>query len=826
MLIVVRNVATAALACSVATSSWCALQASQGRTSKNSMDTQNQTSTFFPTEGNKLQCLCPLSFVKNLSSDQKKIWLSPLRLGEHDAVWLLPAGIVSAGLITSDHRVMQQVSHSPQRLKYSRDFSNAGTAALLGTAGGFYLWGGITKNDHHRETGLLAGEALVNGTIVAEALKLVTQRPRPESDNGRGRFGAGGSSFPSEHALAAWSIATVIAHEYPGPLTKLLAYGAASAVSVSRVTGREHFMSDAVIGSALGWAIGRQVYRTHHDPGLAGASRSTLEPEEPHRLRPPAEFASPYVPLDSWVYGVFDRLAALGYAPSAFASVRPWTRMECARLTGEAGELLAGGENRQSDAGRLYAALQTEFAAEQVGEQDAKQAAKQERWGGSETSGVRVESISARYIGIAGVPLADGYHFGQTLVNDYGRPYGQGSNVVTGTSGWASAGPMALYVRGEYQHVALLPVYDAAVQQLIGAVDFTLPPSPALVRASDQFRLLDAYAAWNFKSVQLSVGRQSLWWGPNRDGPLMYSNNAEPMDMIRLSKTSPWRLPSFLSWLGPMRWEFFGGLMAGHYHPAHPAVDGQKISFKPTPNLEFGFSRTIVFRPVTLNMLWIGFVSLGDNARTIPGTPLDVGDRRGGFDFSYRVPGLRRWLVAYNDGLTDDDVSPLASPHRSIMNPGIYLPQIPKIPKLDLRIETPFSDTPAVAKYNGHFFYWNSAFRDSYTNRGNLLGSWVGRQGHGTQLWSTYWFSSRNTLEFGYREAAVDREFIPSGGHIRDFSVRATFLTGSGFEVSTFIQHERWNFPVLLLHSESDTTASVQLTYRPKPGKMLRFRQP
>jgi hypothetical protein len=820
MLIVVRHLATAVLACLVATSGWCAPQARQGRASKNSGDPQNQTSVFFPTaEVNKLQCLCPLSFVKNLSSDQKKIWLSPLRLRQQDATWLLPVGIVSAGLIASDHYVTQQVSHSAQRLKYSRDFSNAGTAALLGTAGGFYLWGGITKNDHQRETGSLAGEALVNGTIVAEALKLVTQRPRPESDKGRGRFGLGGASFPSEHALAAWSIATVIAHEYPGPLTKLLVYGAASAVSVSRVTGREHFVSDAVIGSALGWAIGRQVYRAYHDPALGGASRSTVEPENPQPPRAPAEFASPYVPLDSWVYVVFDRLAGLGYAPSAFASVRPWTRMECARLMGEVGELLAGGEDHQSDAGRLYAALQTEFAAEQ--------AAEQERWAGSGTSGVRVESIYERYIGIAGVPLADGYHFGQTLVNEYGRPYGQGSNVLSGASGWASAGPMALYVRGEYQHAALLPAYSAAVQQLIGAVDFTLPPSPtAAAQAIDQFRLLDAYAAWNFKSIQLSVGRQSLWWGPNRDGPLTYSDNAEPMDMIRLSKTSPWRLPSFLSWLGPMRWEFFGGLMAGHHHPAHPGVDGQKISFKPTPNLEFGFSRTIVFRPVTLHMFWRGFISVGDNARTIPGSPLDVGDRRGGFDFSYRVPGLRRWLVVYNDGLTDDDVSPLAAPHRSIMTPGIYLPQIPKIAKLDFRVETPFSDTPAVAKYNGHFFYWNSAFRDSYTNRGNLLGSWVGRQGRGTQLWSTYWFSPRNTVELGYREAAVDREFIPSGGHIRDFTVRATFLVGSGFDVSTFVQHERWNFPVLSARSESDTTASIQLTYRPKPGKMLRFRHP
>src|SRR3981081_2734940 len=365
MLIVVRHMATPALACLIATSSWCAPQDVQDRVSKASTDSQNQASAFFPTaKGNNLQCFCPLSFVKNLSSDQKTIWLSPLRLQERDTAWLLPFGIVSAGLIAGDYYFMQQVSHSPQRLKYSRDFGNAGTAALLGTAGGFYLWGGITKSDHNRETGLLAGEALVNGTIVAEALKLVTQRPRPEYDNGRGRFGRGGSSFPSEHALAAWSIATVIAHEYPGTLTKLLAYGGASAVSVSRVTGREHFVSDAVVGSALGWAIGRQVYRAHHDPALGGAGQSALAPERSHRLRTPSEFASPYVPLDSWVYGVLDRLAGLGYAPSAFASVRPWTRMECARLTGEVGELLAGGENYQSDAGRLYAALQTEFAAE------------------------------------------------------------------------------------------------------------------------------------------------------------------------------------------------------------------------------------------------------------------------------------------------------------------------------------------------------------------------------------------------------------------------------------------------------------------------------
>ena len=198
---------------------------------------------------------------------------------------------------------------------------------------------GITTHDNHdRETGFLAGEAATNSIIVGEALKLVFQRPRPNAVHA-GRFGAGGASFPSEHALAAWSIASVIAHEYPGPLTKLLAYGAASGISLSRVAARQHFPSDVIVGSALGYLIGRYVYRAHHDPELPGASVRDFGndvAEETAHARTPSELGSPYVPLDSWIYAAFDRLAGLGYAPSAYANLRPWTRMECARIVAAA----------------------------------------------------------------------------------------------------------------------------------------------------------------------------------------------------------------------------------------------------------------------------------------------------------------------------------------------------------------------------------------------------------------------------------------------------------------------------------------------------------
>jgi len=789
---------------------------------------------------------CPAGFAQDLFSDQKAIWTSPFRLRSQDKSWLAPLAVGTLGLMASDQDILRHFGSSP--LAHSNIFSNYGLAVMIGGAASLYLRGTITHDEHSRETGFLAGEAVVNGVIVAEAMKLVFRRPRPNEANA-GTFGAGGASFPSEHALAAWSMASVIAQEYPGPLTKLLAYGAAAGISLSRVAARQHFPSDVVVGSALGYLIGRYVYRAHHDPELPGAGVHTFaenSAEGAPSARTPAEFGSPYVPLDSWVYAAFDRLAALGYAPSAFANLRPWTRMECARLiaaagdelnpddlngadrngsdlnngnlriaqprTGHPGANLSRRAQHPSEAYRLHAALQAEFARDLA------------RWNGSETSEIQVDSVYTRYLGMAGTPLDDGYHFGQTLINDYGRPYGPGTNLVSGASASGTAGPVAFYVRGEYQHAAALPAYSQSVQQLIGTIDVTPPQLPIHTSVLDQFRLLDAYLAWNFKTVQISAGRESLWWGPSHGGPPNFSDNAEPMDMLRLTNPSPWRLPGFFHWLGPMRWDFFFGLMAGHHYPANPAVDGQKLSFKPTPNLEFGFSRTIVFRPVTLRMFWRGLSSFGDNKTTVPGSAADVGDRRGGFDFSYRIPGLRKWLVLYNDGMTDDDPSPLSAPGRALMNPGIYLPQIPRLPKLDFRAEMVWSDPPALSNWGGKFVYYNGAYHDSYTNGGHLVGSWVGREGHGLQLWSTYWLSARSPLQVGYRKAHVDRDFIPAGGDIQDFSVRATFHLRPEMEITTFFQYERWNFPVLSPLAGPNTVASVEITCHPAWRKTLHFR--
>src|SRR5205814_3171040 len=202
-------------------------------------------------------------------------------------------------------------------------------------------------------------------------MKYSLRRERPFQGDGSGSFfQGGGASFPSEHAAAAWSVASVVAHEYPGPLTKIFAYGLASLVDISRMKARQHFPSDVLVGSVLGNLIAQNIYSRRHDPELGGEawrSIGQLFRDGPHS---PANQGSPYVPLDSWIYPALDRLAAMGLIDSGFAGMKPWTRNECARLLAEAGGRIDVGIGGH-EAEKTYTLLEAEFHDELEGKGDS-----------------------------------------------------------------------------------------------------------------------------------------------------------------------------------------------------------------------------------------------------------------------------------------------------------------------------------------------------------------------------------------------------------------------------------------------------------------------
>jgi len=754
------------------------------------------------------------SLPRNLVKDQWTLWTSPKKLRAKDAYWLAPAGIITGSLLASDRYVPKRFVTDASRQDHFRKFSDAGTYAYVGLAGGMYSLGLLARNEHQRETGFLAGQAALNSVVMTEAIKRIAARERPTDDH-RGRFLHSGSSFPSAHSAVAWSIASVIAHEYPGPATKTIAYGGAAAVAFSRVAAHDHFPSDVFVGSTLGYLIGRQVYKLHHQPELPGESIGRFVEDE---SAPVPISASSYVPLDSWVYPAFDRLGALGYVPTLFANLRPWTRHACRRALSEIEDPVP-----DPAAQSLIDDLRREFM-------DPEDAA------GPPEVELEVESVYGRVLGIAGDPLTSDFYYGSTIRNDFGRPFQEGTNGQAGLDVRGGAGPLAFYVRAEYQHAPSAPPLRlrARVAQTI-AYFGNIPVPPATPFAPvDRVRLLDSYVAFGGASWQLTFGKQSIWWGPGEMGPLLGSNNADPTLMIRLDRTTPIKLPSFLGLLGPMRVQTFVGQLGGHHEQLgpngmtldyntpsdpQPFIFGQKISFKPTPNFEFGVTRTGLFGgpgfPVTLNRLRRVMFSFSTSNTTMD----DPGDRRTGFDFKYRIPGLRNWLTVYNDSMAEDEINPLGYPHRSAMNPGLYLSKIPKFNRADFRFEAAYTDVPEFRRIG--FFYYNLRYLEGYTNEGRLLGNWVGRQGRAYQVSSRYWVSAQTTMQVRYSRLFQ----VPESGRPglqQNLSGLLTWKLKHDVEVKGTLQLERWNFPALADSSKSNVSVAVQLTYR--PGWNLRIR--
>jgi hypothetical protein len=750
-------------------------------------------------------------FVRHIVRDQKHFWTLPGQLRKKDIEWIIPAAGATTALIASDSWLSRQVPSRPGQLSLSKSISDYSLYSLLGADAGAYFVGAMTHNDHLHETGLLAGEAAINASAVTYALKLSTQRQRPFQATGAGSFFNGGMSFPSEHSALSWSIASVVAHEYPGPLTKLTAYGLATAVTVTRVNARQHFASDVIIGAGLGWYFGHEVYRAHHDPELGGAAWGNyFEPSYEPRQRDPKNMSSPYVPPDSWVYPLFDRLAALGFIKTGFQGVRPWTRLECARVLEEASDQMRSDENEGGEGPRIYQALSQEFESEIS------------RLNGAANIGVSLDSIYTRAMEISGTPLTDGYHFAQTIVNDYGRPYSSGFNSISGLTAHAVAGPFSFALQGEYQHAPAVPSYSSAVQQAIANADATLP-FPAGRIEVNRFDLLDSTVALQFRNFQISAGKQSDWWSITSAGPLLLSNNAEPILGIKLDNVSPYYIPLLSKLLGDARSEYFLGRLDGHHFefdvdhligPANiqpqPFIQGFKISFKPTQNFEFGGGFTAMFAgpglPFTFSNFLRTFYSHTAGSATNPGK------RTTAFDFSYRIPGLRNWLTLYRDSLAVDEYTPLTS-SRPSMDLGLYMPRLPRLNHFDFRAE--LIGTPHTREFTPGFVYYGfRRYRDGYTNDGNILGSWIGRAGRGGQGWLTYWFSPRSTLQFGYRYQKVDRDFL-QGGHLDDFSVRSQIMLSNNLNLSGNLQFEHWYFPLLSPNGQSNVTAQLQLTFFP-----------
>jgi hypothetical protein len=536
---------------------------------------------------------------------------------------------------------------------------------------------------------------------------------------------------------------------------------------------------------------------------------------------------SPYIPVDSWIYPAVLRLYSLGYVDSVYLGMRPWTRSSLNNMLNEVSSHIEDNDSGPAtdEAENIYGALSREL------HYDAQNQCL------APADRLRVESVYSVVRGISGTPLRDSYHLGSTIINDYGRPYQNGFNNYSGVSGYASAGRFLLYVRGEFHAAPSAAGYSNALAQTLANQDVgvfsvannpttgspyiqtTIPQGP--IAAIDNARFIEAYASYRLLNHEISFGKQDDWLGPGLGGGMAYSNNAENIYSFRINRTEPLYIPLLSYLTGPFRYEFLVGSLKGHTYPNDPWVHLEKISFRPTENLEFGFERTVIWggkghEPINLHTFLRSFFSFSAPTPAVKITSADPGARFGAFDFSYRLPFVRNWLTLYSDSEVHDDVSPIDAPRRASWRPGLYLSHVPGIPRLDLRVEAASTDPPITNSNGGHFMYYESVQQQGYTNQGQLFGDWIGREDKGGQGWITYHLSGNEWLQVGVRNQKAAKDFIPGGTTLNDISFQIVKRIGKEFEINGNFAYERWKAPIYLSGQQTVTATTIQLTWFPE----------
>jgi hypothetical protein len=537
----------------------------------------------------------------------------------------------------------------------------------------------------------------------------------------------------------------------------------------------------------------------------------------------------------------------MGYIDHVYLGMRPWTRSSLSHMLegidDEFRDADMYGDPTIGEAQDIYTAL-IRFLHYDARMQCLTHQANSE-----------LESIYSSGRGISGTPLRDSFHLGSTVINDYGRPYENGFNSYSGVSGYARAGRLTLYARGEFQGAPSAAGYSQTLAQELSAIDLTTYTDPTTlvtnyylpqttipmgpIGTATNGRFLEAYISAHVLNHEISFGKQDDWLGPGLGGGMAYSNNAENIYSFRINRVEPIYIPLLSRFTGLFRYDFLVGPLRGHTYMPNPAyiantsinvenvinpgapwVHVEKISFKPTRDLEFGFERTVIWggqghEPISLHSFLRSFFS-ANSVTTAKNGSQDPGARFGSFDFTYRLPYPRNWLTLYTDAEAHDAPSPLFKPLHGGFRPGLYLSHVPGVPKLDIRAEAVYTDAPHASNIGGRYQYWEQIQKQGYTNQGQLFGDWIGRADKGGQGWITYHLSGNEWLQVGVRNQKAIKEFIPGGTTLNDINFEAVKRFGKDFEIDANFTYERWKAPVYLPGQQTVTSTTIRLTWFPE----------
>lgn len=402
--------------------------------------------------------------------------------------------------------------------------------------------------------------------------------------------------------------------------------------------------------------------------------------------------ATALVPLNSWVYPALEKLVGVGLIETSLQGTRPYNRSEAARQIKEA---------RQQAELSPVPVVMTELL--QRLKQEFREELEESPLSGEVTGSYfkPLRHLAIRYLyrdGEDAILEENGIRARQFSlnINNDGIDYSENSNIQ-----------LLMTSEARYGRSLLFEV------------------NPILLfregKGSD-LQLLRGRTAQEVGPLELSAGRQSLWWGQGRHGSLILSNNAKPLDMLRITTPAPVILPWIFQSLGPFRIDLFLSKLGKNRLIPDPYLSGLRINFKPFPWVEFGGSRTLIFGGKGQPQLSFSDFSTILSGRNLSGGE-DTSNSLAALDILIRVPFLRGAEIYGEFGGEDEAGHFIAN---TAMLYGLYLPVIDPTGRGSLRIE--YADFQG---YNHKTTPWyrHSLYRSGYTYEGTIFGHHAGGTG-------------------------------------------------------------------------------------------------
>ena len=417
------------------------------------------------------------------------------------------------------------------------------------------------------------------------------------------------------------------------------------------------------------------------------------------------------VSLDDWSYDALEKLAGFGLLTSDMKGLKPYTRTEVARL------VLEALHKKQESSDKLPDLIENFLRRFQ---REYKDELAQLGWGEGYAGGnflKPVDQVKLRYVYSSGDPRRfTGFPQGTSKINategtsliynNEGVIYGQNHN---GTLQFSSS-------------TQFLGIFSGYVEPI-----FLARQNNGQVNNFDilDAQLLKGYLKVSPWNIEFEVGRDSLWWGQGHHGTLILTDNAPPLNMMKLSNPKPFLLPWIFEYLGPFKYSIILARLEEHRDLPHALLGGMRIDFKPTPNFEIGMSRTWLFggsgstNGSFLDYLKIlSFLNFG-------GGDTDATDQLAAFDARLRFPSLRNAELYVEWGGEDSGLKPnfkefLFQDLGYII--GIYIPRLTDDGRTDLRVE--YADN--VSERDTSFWYGHTQYFTGYTFDGMVLGHPMG----------------------------------------------------------------------------------------------------